>query len=105
MEFRDVVNLILTFAWVLAALACWYQPALARRRQASGRPSRGPVGPELRLVSAATCALLAVASFAAIPIERGILPVWVGQGLAAMGAVALLTTLVVLLRERLAGGR
>lgn len=105
MERRDQVNLLITAAWIAAALVCWFQPRIARSRFTAGRPGRGPVSLDLRIASTATCAMLALGTVISIPIERGSLPLWLGQGLAAMGGVALIFTVIVLFRERRAGGR
>lgn len=105
MDPRDEVNLIITTAWIAGALVCWFQPQISRSRFNSGRPSRGPVSTELRVASTATCAILAVGTIIAIPIDHGAVPLWLGQGLAAMGGVALIFTLIILFRERRAGSR
>ena len=105
MDPRDEVNLIITAAWIAGALACWFQPQIARSRFNSGRPGRGPVSPDLRIASTATCVILALGTVIAIPIDRGSLPLWLAQGLAATGGVMLIFTLIILFRERRAGRR
>jgi len=104
-EPRDAVNLVITTAWLLAALACWFQPQIAASRLNAARPGRGPVSGDLRIASTATCVILALATVISIPVEHRSLPAWLGQGLALMGAIALVFTLIILFRERLARGR